>query len=100
MTQPRWQFLDNRETFDGGTIVYHWRLDVWEKVCETSGQVVSVRRDRCVSHAGGMHPCRVWARTPECDHRHLDPEQQQPTCLTCGQVGEDVTAQVAAEMGA
>lgn len=71
---------------------------MWEKVCETSRDIVSSRRDRCADHAGAERPCRVWERTPECSHEHLDPEREQPSCLICGQVGEDVTAQVAAEM--
>lgn len=97
VSEPRWQLLDHRDTYDGGQVVYHWRLDYPEKVCQASREVVSIHRDRCATHAGGWRPCQVWTRTPpECDHRHLDTEQSQPHCLTCGQVGEDVTAQMGA----
>lgn len=99
MIEPRWQHLDTRETYDGGEVVYHWRLDTAEKVCEASRRIVHARRDRCAAHAGAQRPCPVWWRTPECGHRFLDPEQQ-PTCLTCGLVGEDVTAVLAAERAA
>lgn len=95
MSAPRWQHLDHRDDGHGGWTVYHWPLDCAEKVCEASREIVSIHRDRCASHAGGERPCWVWVRTPECDHRHLDPEQQQPTCLMCGLVGEDVTQQLA-----
>jgi hypothetical protein len=92
MRMSRWQYLDHRQTYDGGQVVYHWRLDVAEKVCVSSRLVVNANRDRCVNHAGGWHACEIWTRTPpECDHRFLDSEQDQPTCLTCGLVGEDVT---------
>lgn len=96
MTEPRWQFLDNRERPGGGWTVYHWPLDVPEKVCEDSREVIHKDRDRCASHAGGWRPCRFWMRTPECDHRFLDPQHEQPHCLTCGLDGEDVTEQMGA----
>lgn len=94
--EPRWQHLDTRET-NGGTVVYHWRLDYPEKVCEISREIVASHRDRCANHAGHLKPCQVWTRTPpECDHRHLDPEADPaaPHCLACGATGEDVTDQL------
>jgi hypothetical protein len=100
MTEPRWQHLDTRE-IDGRTVVWHWPARV-ERFCADSFRAVRlIPGDRCLRHGAADRPCITGLRKPpECEHEHLSPNHPYPHCSECGQTAEDVTAQVAAEMGA
>jgi len=84
-------------------VVYSWPMLPAEAFCDsgdtaftdTAHRVIVDGTDRCSLHALNERPCPVAYRTPpECPHENLDPQAppEHPRCVTCGRVGDDVSA--------
>jgi hypothetical protein len=97
--------LQNRELLPeqgGGRVVYAWPADASEAYCDSDetfnapvDRVIVAGTDRCTLHAIAENRCPLaWRTPPECQHERTDPaaDPAHPRCLTCGLVGEDVSA--------
>jgi hypothetical protein len=97
--------LHNRELLPeqgGGRVVYAWPGDASEAYCISgdtfnapADRVIVAGTHRCSLHAIAEYPCvYAWRTPPECEHERIDltADPARPRCLTCGLVGDDVSA--------
>lgn len=101
MTEPHWVVLDHRELPDGRLVVYHWR-DAGRR-CVDSGRYMALASvvARCSDHLDRAEPCPFEIEWPSrCEHPIVVMRSGRPWCTGCWMYGDDVAAELAAEMGA